>query len=199
MLARLVPFCMLPFLVGSASAAFISISDLTEGPPVVLTDIPGPTLSLAAEEVTINFSLPIGLQEIVPGVRSVILLDPAGGPDVPGGPSDFVTIIVSLAALGSQFIELDFQSGDSPGFDVNVAALQLLGAPEITETGSLQDVSALLNTSPALTVLVASDVEAASVPEPASGVFMVAGLLVIAVFAYRRRLRQHPPAAVLPY
>jgi len=175
------------------TAAYISISDLTEDVPTVLTDIPGPTINFASEEVSINLAVPVGLNPMTPGVRSVLLVNQTGDPEGAGAPSDFITLTVGdveiVDLIPVQILQILFQSDGAPGFDVNTAALLLLGVPTIVETGALQDVSALLDTAPVLTVLVASDVPGSSSAVPEPGTFLPAALGCIAIGGLQRLLR----------
>jgi hypothetical protein len=133
------------------ASPYICIGSFYPGVPDVTHDVPGPLIDLSAEEVSIVFTLPVGLDPVTPGVRSVVLLNRPGGPSGPvGAPSDFLTLTafdpVPDAGGLVQLFELFFQSEGAVGFDVNVLAVQATGAPEISATGEFQDVSALRNT-----------------------------------------------------
>ena len=99
-------------------------------------DVPGPLIDLTAEGASIVFTLPVGVDPVTPGIRSVILLNRPGGPSGPvGEPSDFITLtafdpVPELRGL-TQTFEIVFQSENAPGFDVDVFAVQSTGAPEI--------------------------------------------------------------------
>jgi hypothetical protein len=159
-------------------------------------DVPGPLIDLTAEEVSIVFTLPVGLDPVTPGIRSVVLLNRPGGPSGPvGEPSDFITLtafdpVPELGGL-TQLFEIFFQSENAPGFDVNVLAVQATGAPEIFSTGAFQDLSGalLLDTSPVLTILVGSEgFGPTPVPEPASWMLFAIGSVAVSAHGLRRRL-----------
>jgi hypothetical protein len=182
--------CLVNLVAGVSLAAYISIADFTEDAPDVQTDLPGANVILTAEEVSIGVHVPVGLDPITPGVRSVILVNQPGDPEGPGLPSDFATITVGaveiLDLMPVQLIQLIFQSDGAAGFDVNVALLPP-GTPSIVETGALQDVSALLDTAPALTVLLGSDVPAV-IPEPVTWISAGGALLGLAMYRRSRRI-----------
>jgi hypothetical protein len=186
-------FWLVALTVTSSNAAVISIDDTrpTGSVPNVFTDIVGTNITLAAEEVVIQISLPVGpFGPVTPGIRSVILLNPPGEPF---GPSDFATITVSpplpdIVGL-TQLIELFFQSEGAVGFDVNVALLPP-GTPAILETGRFQDVSGLLDTAPQLKILLASSVPGVEpIPEPATWMLAAAGIAAVGVS--QRRLKRN--------
>jgi hypothetical protein len=149
-------------------------------------------IDLSAEEVSIVFTLPVGLDPVTPGVRSVVLLNRPGGPSGPvGAPSDFLTLTafdpVPDAGGLVQLFELFFQSEGAVGFDVNVLAVQATGAPEISATGEFQDVSALLNTAGVINLWVGSEADQAAIPEPGSWLLLSAGLASIAACGFAKR------------
>jgi hypothetical protein len=183
----------------NVAGPFICIASFVPGQPGssedIDYDVPGPVIDLTAEEVSIVFTLPVGLDPVTPGTRSVVLLNRPGGPSGPvGAPSDFITLtafdpVPDLGGL-TQLFEIVFQSENAPAFDVNVALVQMTGAPEIFSTGAFQDLSGalLLDTHPALTILVGSEgFVPTAIPEPASWMLFLAGSVAVAAHRLRRR------------
>jgi len=177
---------------------FICISSFVPGQPGssedIDYDVPAPFIEFAAEAVSIVFTLPVGLDPVTPGTRSVVLLNRPGGPSGPvGEPSDFITLtaldpVPELGGL-TQTFEIFFQSENAPAFEFNVPAVQSTGAPEIVSTDAFQDLSGalLLDTSPALRILVGSEgFGPTPVPEPASWVLFAIGSVAVAAQASRR-------------
>lgn len=180
---------LLTFLLNPAPAATISVSNLTDGNPIVTTDLAGKEVTLAFEQAFVSGTLTLvaGTAGLTPGTRSVLMLEPASDPFGPRV-SDFATLTVGQVQFGAQglpfqTIQLFFQSDGAQGFDRNVAAIGS-GAPTITETGDFQDVSALLASSPLLTVSLASDLATAEPAEPGTWMLLITGLG--AAFTYRR-------------
>jgi hypothetical protein len=176
-------------------AAHLCIASFVPDTLQVTYDVPAPIIDLSAEEASIIFTLPVGLDPVTPGVRSVVFLNRPGGPSGPvGAPSDFVTLTAfdpQVDASGLvQLFELFFQSEGAPGFDVNVLAVQATGAPEIFSTGEFQDVSGatLLNTEPVLTILIGSEGFAPNaIPEPGTIMLFGSGLLGVVALRFVRR------------
>lgn len=179
---------LLTLLMVASPAATISISNLTDGIPIVTTDLGGKEVSLGFEEALITGTLVVAAgTAVTPGTRSVFLLEPAADPFGPRV-SDFATLTVSEVQQGAaapfQNISLFFQSDGAAGFDRNVAALGG-NVPSATETGDFVDVSALLHSSPLLTVNLASDLATAEPAEPGTWMLLITGLG--AAMGYRLR------------
>ncbi len=178
---------LLTLLIAPTQAAIISISNLTDGIPIVNTDLTGKTITTAFEEALITGALLIGtVPPIAVGTRSVILLEPTIDPFGPRV-SDFATLTVGEVQQGPagvfQVITLFFQSDGAAGFDRNVAALPA-NTPQIPETGDFQDVSSLLGSSPLLQIQLASDLATSEPAEPGSWMLLITGLG--AAVAFRR-------------
>jgi PEP-CTERM motif len=181
------------------SAVTISISDLTDGNPVVSTGtLRGPVVSLSFERALITGLLdPVNSSGPIPvGTRSLIFDEPSSDPLGPRL-SDFITLTAGeltgtgcLAPFPSgpcQNISILFESDGAPNFDQHIAALPV-GTPHLLETGTLQNVTALLN-SPAnsLQIFASSDLATAEVPEPTSMTLIGAGLILLAAIGKRVR------------
>ena len=192
-------------VVRSASAGVsgvtISISDLTEGNPVVSTGtLRGPVVSLSFERAFITGLLDPGNSSapILAGTRSLIFDEPSGDPLGPRV-SDFITLtagdptgIGCVAPFPSgpcQNISILFESDGAPNFDQHIAALPG-STPHLLEIGTLQNVTALLNSSTnSLQIFVSSDLATPEVPEPTSMTLIGAGLILLAVIGRRARSR----------
>jgi hypothetical protein len=183
---------ILSLLVVPAIAATITISDLEEAPPIVgVTGLGSVDITLAHESAIISATFfPAGVEELIAvGTRSVIFTEP---PDDPFGPrlSDFLTIVVGpprILGEGAPFqdILVVFKSDGSAGFDTDIASLDP-STPTILEDGTMQDLTALLNTN-ALSIAAQSDIGfETDAPEPSSLLLLSGGLL--AVLSLRRRL-----------
>ena len=191
-------------VVRSASAglavATISISDLTDGNPVVSTGtLTGAVVTLSFERALITGQLnPDNSGEPIPvGTRSLIFDEPSGDPFGPRL-SDFITLTASaVTGIGCvapfpngpcQNISVLFESDGAPNFDQHIAALPG-GTPHLLETGTIQNVTALLNSLPgSLVILASSDLATSEVPEPTSLTLVGAGLiLLLAVIGKRVR------------
>jgi hypothetical protein len=161
-------------------AASISISDLTDGLPIIQisTDITSVQTSFSFEQVVITGILP-GIQ-LTPGTRSVILTEPASDPFGPPQ-SDFVTLTIGAAA---PTFTLLFASDGAANYQANVAALPPT-TPTLLENGALQDVSTLLG-SGAFTITVQSDLTTLE-PEPDVRFLFGSGLLLIGIALFRFR------------
>jgi hypothetical protein len=85
--------------------------------------------------------------------------------------SDIIRLQVEPISPGGapvQTITLEFWSDDFPDF-ASILALVPPGTPSVAETGTLQDISALLGTTGAgVQILVASTAEVVPTPEPAT-------------------------------
>jgi hypothetical protein len=185
-------------LVRSASAATISISDLTDGNPVVSTGtFTGPVVTLSFERALITGQLDPGNSSapIPVGTRSLIFDEPTGDPFGPRL-SDFITLTATdvtgtgcLATSGGpcQNITILFESDGAPNFDQHIAALPV-GTPHLLEDGTSQDVTLLLNSQQnSLQIFASSDLATSEVPEPTSLVIVVAGLILLVVIDQRVR------------
>ena len=163
----------LTLMATAATGASITITDLLDANPTGVTsaDLIGVTTVLTFEQAVITGTLPVGVA-VQPGTRSVILTEPASDPFGPRQ-SDFVTLIIGATA---PTFNLNFESDGSATFDRDVAALPPT-TPAILENGTVQDLSAALN-SGALTITVQSDVGTTESPEPGAGFLMLSGLLL---------------------
>lgn len=181
---------LLSLVMVASPAATISISNLTDGLPIVTTDLGGKAVSLGFEEALVTGTLVLAAgTAVTPGTRSVLMLEPVGDPFGPRV-SDFATLTVSEVQVGGaapvQTISLFFQSDGAAGFDRNVAALGA-NVPSVIETGDFVDVSDLLHSSPLLTVNLASDLATAEPAEPGTWMLLITGLG--AAMGYRRLRR----------
>jgi len=185
---------------GTTAATVVSISDLTDGNPVVSTGtLTGSVVTLSFERALITGQLnPDNSGEPIPvGTRSLIFDEPSGDPFGPRL-SDFITLTASaVTGIGCvapfpngpcQNISVLFESDGAPNFDQHIAALPG-GTPHLLETGTIQNVTALLNSLPdSLVILASSDLATSEVPEPTSLTLVGAGLiLLLAVIGKRVR------------
>jgi hypothetical protein len=133
-------------------AATISISDLTDGMPIIQVspDLGTVQITLTFERAVITGLLPTGVQ-LTPGTRPVILSEPTSDPFGPLQ-SDFLTLTIGAAA---PTFSLTFASDGADNYLADLANLPP-GTPTLLENGSLQDVSTALN-SGSLMILAASD------------------------------------------
>jgi hypothetical protein len=163
-------------IAAPAGAAVITISDLTDGNPVVTisTDLLNVQTALTPEQAIITGLLPAGIT-VVPGTRSVILVEPASDPFGPPQ-SDFLTLTVGAAAPTFTIL---FESDGATNFTRDVAALPP-GTPTLLEDGTLQNVSSLLN-SGAFSISIQSDLATPEIPEPYTPFLLLSGLLLICV------------------
>jgi hypothetical protein len=162
--------------------ATISISDLTDGMPVVQVspDLGTVQITLTLERAVISGILPTGIQVPV-GTRSVIFSEPASDPFGPPQ-SDFLTLTIGGTAPTFSVI---FASDGAANYSADLANLPP-GTPTVLENGNLQDVSTALN-SGALIISAASDLATPEVPEPGTGFLLSAGLLLIGQSLIRRK------------
>src|SRR5262252_3276153 len=196
----LVAFAVVRSASAGSAGATISISDLTDGNPVVSTGtLTGSVVTLSFERALITGQLnPDNSGEPIPvGTRSLIFDEPSGDPFGPRL-SDFITLTASnttgtgcVAPFPSgpcQNISVLFESDGAPNFDQHIAALPG-GTPHLLETGTIQNVTALLNSLPgSLVILASSDLATSEVPEPTSLTLVGAGLiLLLAVIGKRVR------------
>jgi hypothetical protein len=183
-------------LVRSASAATISISDLTDGNPVVSTGtLTVPIVQLSFERALITGQLDPGNSSgsITVGTRSLIFDEPSGDPFGPRL-SDFITLTATdvtpecFATFDiCQNITILFESDGAPNFAQHLAALPV-GTPHLLEDGTSQDVTLLLNSQQtSLQIFASSDLATSEVPEPTSILLVVAGLILLAVIGKRVR------------
>jgi hypothetical protein len=143
----------------------ITITEVGDGPPVVttagLSDVgiqssPEGDTPLGGPILSATYSVVQGGGLIEPGNRAVFLTEP--GSSVV---SDFVVINVTAVGIFghpilTEFVVIGFQSEGHDFFDFNVNTVRGLNPPSIAEDGTLQDISALLNSGP-LIVKVSSD------------------------------------------
>jgi hypothetical protein len=176
---------VLMMMAVAGPAATISISDLTDGMPIVQVspDLVSVQIILSLEKAVIT-GLLTGIQ-ITPGTRSVILTEP---PSDPFGPfeSDFLTLTIGAAA---PTFSLTFESDGAANYLMDLAALPP-GTPTLPETGDFQDVSTALN-SGAFVILAASDLATPEVPEPDARLLLSAGLLLIYFSLNRLKRTSH--------
>jgi len=163
----------LALMAGPAVGASISIIDLLDANPTVTpsTDLIGVTTNLTFEKAVITGILPSAVT-VQPGTRSVILTEPASDPFGPRQ-SDFVTLIIGATA---PTFNLTFESDGAAMFASDIAALPS-GTPTVLEDGNAQNLSTPLN-SGSFTITVQSDVGTAEIPEPASGLLLLTGLIL---------------------
>jgi hypothetical protein len=182
---------------GGSAVTTISISDLTDGNPVVSTGtLTGPIVTLSFERALIAGQLDPGNSagSILVGTRSLIFDEPTGDPFGPRL-SDFITLTATevteigcFATLGiCQNITILFESDGALNFDQHIAALPV-GTPHLLENGTSQNVTLLLNSQQnSLQIFASSDLATSEVPEPTSIMLVVAGLILLA--AIRKRVR----------
>jgi hypothetical protein len=163
-------------MAAALPAATITISDLTDGLPVVTItpDISVTSTSFSFEQVIITGLIPN--VTAVPGTRSVILTEPGSDPFGPPQ-SDFVTLTLTIGAAAPTFTLL-FESDGAANYLRDVAALPA-NTPTVLENGSFQEVSNLLG-SGSLTVTVQSDLTTLE-PEPDVRTLFASGLLLIGI------------------
>ncbi len=171
---------VLTVMAGTLPAATITISDLTDGFPIITVspDIGVTSTAFSNEQVIITGLIPN--LTLPPGTHSVILTEPASDPFGPPQ-SDFVTLTIGATA---PTFTLLFESDGAVNFLRDVAALPP-GTPTLLENGAFQDVSALLG-SGAFTIMLQSDLATPEVPEPDARSLLFAGWLLIGVAQVRR-------------
>ena len=172
-------FTALTMLLAVASpAATITISDLTDGFPIITVspDIGVTSTVFSAEQVTITGLIPNLI--LPPGTHSVILTEPASDPFGPPQ-SDFATLTIGA---GAPTFTLLFESDGALNFLADLAKLPV-PTPTLLENGNFQDVSALLG-SGSFTITVQSDLVTPE-PEPDVRFLFTSGLLLIGVALVR--------------
>jgi hypothetical protein len=171
-------FTILTMLAVTLPAATITISDLTDGLPVITVspDIVNVQSTFAFEQVLITGIIPnLGLP---PGTHSVILTEPASDPFGPPQ-SDFVTLTIGAAAPSFSLL---FESDGAATYLADVAALPP-STPTLLENGTFQDVSSILS-SGAFTITVQSDLTTLE-PEPDVRSLFFEGLLLVGIAQVR--------------
>jgi hypothetical protein len=152
----------------------ICFDDLADGPPIVLTNIPGATIGTGLESAMVTFSsVPVA----GPFPRSYALLETAADFNPPN--SDVVSLLDPTSVL--------FQS------DV-FSSPPTFGPPagSLPEDGSFQE----FDVSPALSIFMRSDVSSPEpVPEPSSLTLVLLGLLSLAGLALLRSSRLARPSS----
>lgn len=182
-----------------ASASTITVSDLTDGPPIVTSDIPGLNIDVRTPEVatiTGTFLIPAtGVPVIALGSHSVLLTEPSADP-FGSRVSDIVTLNAvavqnPAGGIAAENITLQFLSDGAVGFDALAATLTGLQTPTVAEDGTFQDLSAVLD-SGNVTIKAQSDFNSSEVPDGAS----TAGLLGIALIGAILFARSRSVAAI---
>ncbi len=188
------------FLVASTSQAraapfSISVAEPSDDAPIVTTSgLTGAGTTSAFETGTATGFAVTGALPV--GTTSVLLVEPSSDPfNQPT--SDLIVLQIGQPVTDgntSQQVQLQFFSDSFQGFDRLVAAFP--NAVHVTETGSLQDITAALglpvDTNGAATILqvsASSDLNTPEIPEPASLVMF--GIGVAGIFGYRWRKRPH--------
>uniref|UniRef100_Q01S60 PEP-CTERM protein-sorting domain-containing protein n=1 Tax=Solibacter usitatus (strain Ellin6076) TaxID=234267 RepID=Q01S60_SOLUE len=165
-------------LAVASPAATITISDLTDGFPIITVspDIGVTSTVFSDEQVIITGLIPNLILQ--PGTHSVILTEPASDPFGPPQ-SDFATLTIGAAA---PTFTLLFESDGALNFLADLAKLPV-PTPTLLENGNFQDVSALLG-SGNFTILLQSDLVTPE-PEPDVRFLFTSGLLLIGVALVR--------------
>jgi hypothetical protein len=163
---------VLTMLPVALTAATITISDLTDGFPIITVspDIGVTSTVFSDEQVIITGLIPNLI--LPPGTHSVILTEPASDPFGPPQ-SDFATLTIGAAA---PTFTLLFESDGALNFLADLAKLPV-PTPTLLENGNFQDVSALLG-SGSFTILLQSDLVTPE-PEPDVRFLFASGLLLI--------------------
>jgi hypothetical protein len=179
-----------------AAVVHITVDEPTDAAPSVTTDIVGAESTSDFEVATLTgFVLGSGLPV---GTTSVLLTEPSSDPfNAPN--SDLIILQIFQATTDgstSQQVNLSFVSDSFQGFDRLVAANP--NAVKVEETGSLQDITALLglpvDTNGAATILqvrASSDLATPEIPEPGSLTLLAIGAASVAAYGAMKR---RPPA-----
>jgi hypothetical protein len=177
-----------------ADAASISITDLTDGAPVVVAaGLEGTTITTSPEFAEVSGLLrpATSPNPLTIGTKFVLLTEPVSDP-FGGTVSDIIRLVASDFGQDAggvfQTETVTFWSDGAAGFAAALAAAGA-NAPSILEIDGPQDITALLGiTFPSqnLQVIVRSDVGGAEVPEPATLSLVALGLGMAA----KRRFRQ---------
>jgi hypothetical protein len=185
-------------LSAHAEAASFTITDLTEGGPIVsLAGFDLFIIDVKPEFVDVSGLLPVTATPapLTPATTFVLLTEPPGDPSGPGV-SDIIrlvnTEIQADPSLGPyQRTTVTFWSDGATGFDDALTLALAASAPSVLETGALQDITALLGVNfpnQNLQVIVQSDVEGPTpVPEAATLSLLAAGLACCRFMIRRRR------------
>lgn len=182
---------ILTLAVRIGSGSFVSIADLSDGAPVVSTDVPFAVVIIRPEFADVAGVLtdPAEFITPAPGTTAVALMEPSSDPfDQPV--SDTVILSVDKprqSAVTGQIVEtqrfeivLTSDAAGSVPLPTNFKTL--------AEDGTLQDVTALLTSSSGLKISVQSDVGGPETPLPASvwgGSMLLTGLAVWPVIRKR--------------